>query len=125
VSGFQKLNVSTRKNDRLHFKHQPNANDCLLKDSKFSPKETDELTKIYKSKESDRHKELKNKIAQKISKIEGISSIHIDDKCIINENERRKPDVLCNYKDKQLVFEIQLSDLSLRYIISRYELLSA
>lgn len=118
---FQKLNVSTSKNDRLHFKHQPNANDCLLKDSKFSPKETDELTKIYKSKESDRHKELKNKIAQRISKIEGISSIHIDDKFIINENERRKPDVLCNYKGKQLVFEIQLSDLSLRYIISRYE----
>lgn len=117
----QKLNVSTSKNDRLHFKHQPNAKDCLLKDSKFSPKELDELTRVFKSKESDRHKELKNKIAQKISKIEGISSINVDDKFIINDNEKRKPDVFCKYKDKQLVFEIQLSDLSLRYIISRYE----
>ncbi|MDO6803998.1 DUF6035 family protein [Wenyingzhuangia sp. 1_MG-2023] len=118
---MQKLNVSTSKNDRLHFKHQPNANYCLLKDSKFLPKETAQLTRIYKSKESDRHKELKNKIAKRISKIEGINSIQIDDKFIINDNEKRKPDVLCKYKNIELVFEIQLSDLSLRYIISRHE----
>lgn len=117
----QKLNVSTSKNDRLHFKHQPKAKYCFLKDSKFSPKETDELTRIYKSKESDRHKELKNKIAQRISKIKGVSAINVDDKFIINDNEKRKPDVFCEYKGKKLVFEIQLSDLSLRYIISRYE----
>lgn len=117
----QKLEVSGSKNDRLHFKHEKKANDCLLKNSKFSPKETDELTKIYKSKESDRHKELKSKIAEKLSKISGVNSINVDDKFIINDNEKRKPDVFCKYKDKKLVFEIQLSDLSLRYIISRYE----
>jgi competence CoiA-like predicted nuclease len=117
----QKLDVSGSKNDRLHFKHQKNANNCLLKNSKFSPKEIEELTKIYKSKESDRHKELKKKIAEKLSKITGVNSISVDDKFIINDNEKRKPDVFCKYEDKQLVFEIQLSDLSLRYIISRYE----
>jgi len=64
---------------------------------------------------------LKNEIARKISKIEGITSINVDDKFIINENEKRKPDVYCKYFDKHLVFEIQLSDLSLRYILNRYE----
>ncbi|MBD0832515.1 DUF6035 family protein [Aestuariibaculum sediminum] len=117
----QKLNVSTSKNDRLYFKHQPYADDCLLKDSKFSPKEMDALVKIFKSKESDRHKELKNIIGQRLSKTDGVSTINIDEKFIIEGSEKRKPDVSCQYRDKQLVFEIQLSDLSLRYIINRYE----
>ncbi|MCK7590472.1 competence protein CoiA [Subsaxibacter sp. CAU 1640] len=117
----QKLNVSTSKYDRLHFKHQPNAEYCLLKDSKLLPKETDELIRIYKSKESNRHKELKNKIARTLSKVNDISSINLDDRYIIDEKHKRKPDVFCIYQDKKIVFEIQLSDLSLRYIISRYE----
>ena len=117
----QKLNVSTSKYDRLHFKHQPKAKPCLLKDGKFSPEETDQLIRIYKAKESDRHKGLKNKIALKISKLEGIHSVNVDDKFIIDNSERRKPDVYCKYFDKELVFEIQLSDLSLRYILNRYE----
>ncbi|WP_417355356.1 DUF6035 family protein [Flavobacterium sp.] len=117
----QKLNVSTSKNDRFYFKHQPYADDCLLKDSKFSPKEMDALVKIFKSKENNRHKELKNIIGQRLSKTEGVLSVNIDDKFITEGSEKRKPDVSCQYRDKQLVFEIQLSDLSLRYIINRYE----
>ncbi len=117
----QKLNVSTSKYDRLHFKHRPKAKPCLLKDTNFSPDESEKIYSIYRSKESDRHKELKNKIAEKISSINGISSINIDDKFIIDGDEKRKPDVYCKYFDKELVFEIQLSDLSLRYILNRYE----
>lgn len=117
----QKLNVATSKYDRLHFKHRPKAKPCLLKDSNFSPDESEKIYAIYRSKESDRHKELKNKIAEKISQIDGISSIIVDDKFIIDGEEKRKPDVFCKYFDKELVFEIQLSDLSLRYILNRYE----
>ena len=117
----QKLNVSTSKYDRLHFKHGPKANPCLLKDSNLSPDESEKIYAIYRSKESDRHKELKNKIAERLSRIEGINSIAIDNKFIFDEDEKRKPDVYCKYFDKELVFEIQLSDLSLRYIINRYE----
>jgi hypothetical protein len=117
----QKLNVSTSKYDRLHFKHNPNANFCLLKDGKLSPDETDKIYAIYSSKESERHKFLKNQIGEKLSQLDNISNVQIDDKFIFNDNGKRKPDVYCKYLDKEIVFEIQLSDLSLRYIISRHE----
>ncbi|NJK93674.1 MAG: hypothetical protein HC905_00985 [Bacteroidales bacterium] len=117
----QKLNVSTSKYDRLHFKHAPHAKPCLLKDSNLSPEESEKLYSIYKSKESPRHKELKNKIAKALSRIEGVASIAIDDKFIFDGDQKRKPDVYCKFLDKELVFEIQLSDLSLRYILNRYD----
>jgi len=119
----QDLNVSGSKYDRLHFKHKPKHNFCILADGKLSPREHEGFTSILKNKESDRHKELKNKIGMLLSNIDGvdINSIAIDDKFIIRDNEKRRPDVYCKYKDKELVFEIQLSDLSLGYILSRYE----
>ncbi|MBC8486867.1 MAG: hypothetical protein H8D45_12605 [Bacteroidetes bacterium] len=119
----QKLNVSTSKYDRLHFKHQPNADYCILKDGNLTPEQIEQFNRILVAKESPRHKELKNKIAERLLGVEGIdtSSIAIDNKFIIRGNEKRRPDVYCKYYDKELVFEIQLSDLSLRYILSRYE----
>jgi Family of unknown function (DUF6035) len=117
----QKLNVSTSKYDRLHFKHRPKAKPCFLKDTNLSPDESKKIYSIYRSKESDRHKELKNTIAEKNSRINGIRSINVDDKFIIDGDEKRKPDVYCKFFDKEIVFEIQLSELSLRYILNRYE----
>ncbi|MFA5330664.1 MAG: DUF6035 family protein [Prolixibacteraceae bacterium] len=119
----QELNVSGSKYDRLYFKHKPKHNFCILADGKLSPREHERFTAILKNKESDRHKELKNKIGMLLSKVDGvdINSISIDDKFIIRDNEKRRPDVYCKYKDKELVFEIQLSDLSLGYILSCYE----
>lgn len=119
----QDLNVSGSKYDRLHFKHKPKHNFCILADGNLSPREHEGFTSILKSKESDRHRELKNKIGLLLSKVDGvdINSIAIDNKFIIRDEEKRRPDVYCKYRDKELVFEIQLSDLSLGYILSRYE----
>lgn len=119
----QDLNVSGSKYDRLHFKHKSKHNFCILADGNLSPREHEGFTSILKNKESDRHRELKNKIGMLLSKVDGvdINSIAIDDKFIIRDDEKRRPDVYCKYKDKELVFEIQLSDLSLGYILSRYE----
>jgi competence CoiA-like predicted nuclease len=119
----QKLNVSTSKYDRLHFKHQPKSDNCILKDEDLSREELEKIVNIIKSKESDRHKELKNKIAQLLTKVEGVKadSITVDNKFIIKGGDKRRPDVYCQYLDKELVFEIQLSELSLRYIINRYD----
>jgi competence CoiA-like predicted nuclease len=117
----QKLNVSTSKYDRLHFKHGPKAKPCLLKDSNLSPEESDKIYTIYRMKESERHKELKNTIGERLSKIKGIKSINVDNKFIFDGDEKRKPDVYCKYFNNELVFEIQLSDLSLKYILNRYE----
>ena len=119
----QKLEVSTSKYDRLHFKHQKNAEYCILKDENLSPAELEQFTKILKAKESTRHKELKNKIGERLRNIPGIdpSSLAIDDRFIVRGSEKRRPDVYCKYHEKEIVFEIQLSDLSLRYILSRHD----
>lgn len=119
----QKLNVSTSKYDRLHFKHQVNAEPCILKDGDLSPAELEEFTRILKSKEAQRHKDLKNKIGERLSTIPGVnrSSICIDNRFIIRKGDKRRPDVYCTYDGRELVFEIQLSQLSLRYILNRHE----
>lgn len=119
----QKLNVSSSKYDKLHFKHLPKHDYCCLSESDFTPDDIDKFNKALIAKETDRHKDLKNKIAERLLEIEGIdrNSIFIDNKFIIKENGKRRPDVYCKYYDKEIVFEIQLSELSLRYILSRTE----
>jgi competence CoiA-like predicted nuclease len=119
----QDLMVSGSKYDRLHFKHKPGHGYCILADGKLTPQEHERFTEILKAKESDRHKELKNKIGEQLKSVKGvdINSIAIDDKFIIKEKGKRRPDVYCKFHDKEIVFEIQLSDLSLGYILSRYE----
>ncbi|MDD4437734.1 MAG: DUF6035 family protein [Tissierellia bacterium] len=119
----QDLMISGSKYDRLHFKHKPGHGYCILADGKLTPQEQKRFTEILKSKESDRHKELKSKIGELLKSVPNVdvNSISIDNRFIIKEDGKRKPDVYCKYQDKELVFEIQLSDLSLSYILSRYE----
>jgi competence CoiA-like predicted nuclease len=119
----QDLMVSGSKYDRLHFKHKPGHGYCILADRRLTPQEHERITEILKAKESYRHKELKNKIGELLKSVNGVdlNSIAIDNKFIIKENGKRRPDVYCKFQDKEIVFEIQLSDLSLGYILSRYE----
>ena len=118
----QKLYVSTSKYDRLHFKHGPNADYCFLKDENLSPEDKEKFSQVYHAKESARHHELKNKIGKALLEVPGIDqdSVAVDNRFIVKGNEKRRPDVYCKFGDKELVFEIQLSDLSLRYILNRY-----
>lgn len=119
----QDLMVSGSKYDRLHFKHKPGHGYCILADRRLTPQEHERITEILKAKESYRHKELKNKIGELLKSVNGVdlNSIAIDNKFIIKENGKRRPDVYCKFQDKEIVFETQLSDLSLGYILSRYE----
>lgn len=119
---LQKLIVSYSSNDRLYFKHYPNSDYCILKDNNLPTDENEVFTDILFAKESQRHKDLKNKIGYSLLNVNGIdkSSIAIDNQFIIRGGEKRKPDVYCKYLDKEIVFEIQLSKLSLRYILNRY-----
>lgn len=114
----QKLNVSTSKNDIFYFKHMPKSNECLLKNA--SKEEIIFFNNHYASKESPRHKELKNAIGNKLEVIKGFSNVQIDNKFIITEEEKRKPDVYCKYGDVEIVFEIQLSNLSVKYLTLRH-----
>jgi competence CoiA-like predicted nuclease len=119
----QDLMVSGSKYDRLHFKHKPGHSYCILADGQLTPQDHERFTEILIAKESDRHKELKNKIGELLKSVNGVdlNSIAIDNKFIVKQNGKRRPDVYCKFEDKEIVFEIQLSDLSLGYILSRYE----
>ena len=116
----QELIISSSKNSFLHFKYQSKSNPCIFKNSKFSENENKELQEHYSNRESDRHKKLKNEIGKKLETLDGVNSIYIDNKFIIENGEKRKPDVYCVYKGKKIVFEIQLSKLSLRYLLNRH-----
>lgn len=120
---LQKLKVSTSKFDRLHFKHEPNHNPCKLTNGILSPAEIDEMNRVFIAKESPRHIELKNKIGRLLADVDEIDkeSIAIDNKVICFNSEKRRPDVYCIYKNRQIVFEIQLSNLSLKYLLGRHE----
>jgi len=121
----ERLFVSSSKYDRLHFKHFQNT-DCFLRTGNLTIEEREIFYNILIGKESQRHYQLKNSIAEKLLKLESVDkeTLTIDSKFIIRGDEKRKPDVYCKYtrnnKVYELVFEIQLSKLSLKYILNRY-----
>ncbi|MGF7077718.1 DUF6035 family protein [Mucilaginibacter sp. UYCu711] len=119
----QGLIVSDSKNDRLHFKHFPNAGYCDLKDGKLSPLESQLYTDVLRSKESDRHKYLKNRMAELLKLTPNVvaKSVIADTRFFFGPTEKRRPDVYCKYAGKEMVFEIQLSQLSQRYILGRHK----
>jgi len=117
----QDLTISHSIKDRLFFKHKPNHKYCVISNNKIKTNEIEEHLDYLASKESERHKSLKNKIGKLLHKVPGVekNSIKIDSEFVIRENGKRRPDVLCNYKTHKLVFEIQISKLPLSYILSR------
>lgn len=118
----QELDVSGSKFDRIHFKHRKGSQPCILSDSNVTIDDHLILSNILVAKESERHMYLKNRIGKLLAKVDGVEkeSISIDRKFIIKPNGKRKPDVYCKYLNKEIVFEIQLSDLSLSYILNRF-----
>lgn len=122
----QKLVVSQSKNYNIYLKHLPNSEYCELKDENLSTKEIEVYNNILDSKESERHKFLKKRIGELLKIEKNISEIRIDDHFIFNDRrKKRRPDVYCKYLDKEIVFEIQLSQLSQKYILGRYDFYKA
>ena len=123
----QSLQISKSTYDRHYFKHYSNSANCLLKLDGLSRKETERINAILVAKESPRHKYLKQKIVELLLATDGVQtdSVFIDDRYIYHGDEKRRPDVYCRYRDKEIVFEFQLSVLSLRYIQSRHHFYKA
>lgn len=115
----QRLNIVPSSKDLFYFKHYPNSGECVLKNA--TQEEINLFNKICAAKESPRHKYLKNLIGDKLREYKDISAVQVDDKFIIKGNERRKPDVYCHFGNREIVFEIQLSVLSVSYLTSRHE----
>ena len=118
----QRLHVATSKGDNLHFRHSPKSEECVLKGDGVSRKDERLVNGVIQSKESQRHKDLKNKLGQHLMQTEGVDkdSVLIDNRFLIRKNGKRRPDVYCKYHDREIVFEIQLSLLPISYIIGRH-----
>lgn len=118
----QKLGLYKSHKHTFYLKHLPNSEYCELKEESLSVQEQEVYSEILISKESPRHIFLKNKIGELLKETQNISNARVDDYWIFNkEGKKRRPDVYCKYFGKEIVFEIQLSNLSQRYILGRYD----
>lgn len=116
----EKLIISSSKYHNIHFKHIDSEIPCILKES-LSQEEKDIFSQISHTKESERHIYLKNSIGEKLLATKDVKNVRVDDHFIYDGYDKRRPDVYCEFLDKQIVFEIQLSQLSQKYILSRYD----
>lgn len=117
----QKLLAANSSNDNVYFRHFGNSDYCLLKDENVDDEIIADHYRFLYERESQRHKELKNRIGNALSKVDQVSpdSIVIDSRFIIKNGDKRKPDVYCMFGEYELVFEIQLSPMSPRFIHHR------
>lgn len=119
----QKATVSSNKYGRVYFKHFPNTSYCILKDDNLTAQEREQVEDFLARKESKRHKVLKQVISSYLSNQVDVNplSITVDDHYLKDHKEKRRPDISFQFRDMQVVFEIQLSALPAKYILKRHE----
>ena len=98
----QKLTLATSKNQRIHFRHTRNSSPCILKDEGLSKTEARLFNETIASKESQRHKDLKNKLGEHLLQTKGVDrdTVFIDNRFIVRGDEKRRPDVYGKYHDR-------------------------
>jgi len=101
--------------------HTFNSDDCIIKTNHRLTEEQIRCIKYNGVKESDKHNELKNKIAHYLAEDELVNDVQTEkvykDKAI--SSEWKKPDVMAYLKGKTIAFELQLSTTFLSVIVSR------
>lgn len=116
----QRLFLPRSAKMNLYFRHGPNTGACRLEGA-FSREELRIFDLENRMKESPRHRELKEKLAERLLREPGVRPESIRQEGRVSLNERfRRPDVACEYRGRQLVFEIQLSYLTLDYMLGRH-----
>lgn len=107
------------------FSHLYDSDDCDIKTNSGLSKSEIEARKYSNSKESLRHKKLKNEIAEALegnySKTLGVKNVEIEKRVTsdVPYLHWRQPDISTEYGDINIVFELQLSITFLRTIIER------
>ncbi len=105
----------------LHFAHQKDKGECILKTDTELTKEEINRAKYNGAKESPLHFETKNLIKKLIELNKDFSNIDIEKVVKSNSNylEWKRPDIKAIYKKVEVVFEIQLSTTFLSVIVDR------
>ena len=124
----QMLKLCGRSDSRgtiSYFSHLYDSDDCEIKTTSHMSKEEINAHRYGSVCESERHHTLKNMIAEVLSTPNshqaGISSVEIEKR--INSPlpymNWRKPDILAQFNDKKIVFELQLSTTFLSVVVDR------
>jgi len=112
---------STRRGQVSFFSHLYDSEDCEIKTNDDLSKEEIEARKYGNVGESERHIQLKNKLAYYLKSTSAVSNVEIE-KRLTSEVPYlywRRPDVYAEYNGKIIVFELQLSTTFLSVIIER------
>lgn len=115
----------------LYFAHLQDKDDCAIKTNGKLTRDEVQRIKYNGAKESDLHIKLKNQIAFLLEEnqktIKEVSDVKIEAvyKDLAISKEWKKPDIQCQYIDKKLVFELQLSTTFLSVVVQREEFYKA
>jgi len=116
----QPMNLILSDGIIFHFKHVYKSDDCPLKTESISKSE---LFGIWYNgkKESERHKNLKNKIFEIICMDNRFSSQKLEGvvKSRENKKEWKKPDIQCLFNNHLIALEMQISHTFISDIVSR------
>ena len=124
----QMVKLSGRKTDRgrvVYFSHLYNSDDCDIKTGINKSKEEILAEKYGKVSESERHQKLKHLISTCLSTREshdmGISNVAVEKRITspLPYLNYRRPDISANYKNFNIVFELQLSTTFLNVVVDR------
>lgn len=115
------VNKKNKEFSTYYFYHRSNYAECDLVNGQISKKEADKLNRIYASKETERHRHLKQLIHDKLLLENAVDkqSIKIEKWIFENNKLERRPDVYCKKDDLEIAFEVQVTDLSQRYLLER------
>lgn len=115
----------TRRGNVSFFAHLHDSDDCEIKTNGEFTKEEIEIRKYANIRESQRHIDLKNEIANALegdrSKETGLKNVEIEKRITSNVPYLywKQPDIFAEFDDKNIVFELQLSTTFLSAIIDR------
>jgi competence CoiA-like predicted nuclease len=118
-----KIRGDKRGSKTLHFAHLHSSGDCPIKTGQTYTKEEINAMKYNGVKESEEHKKLKEFIFTMLSNNKDFTNTYCE-KTFKNTGLQKvwkRPDVSTRYKDKNIVFEIQLSTTFLDVIVSRQD----
>ena len=111
----------TRRGQVSFFAHLHDSDDCEIKTSSNLSKDEIEMRKYGNIRESIRHIELKNQIAELLKTTPNVNNVEIEKR--INSDipflHWRRPDVSAEYQGRDIVFELQLSTTFLSVVVDR------
>jgi hypothetical protein len=112
---------ATKRGEIAFFAHLYDSEDCEIKTNGGLTKDEIESLKYKNVGESDRHDNLKNKLANILKSTPNISNVEIEKRLTseVPYLHWRKPDVSAEFNGLKIVFEIQLSTTFLSVIIQR------